>query len=68
MYKKVYYHEDISDTGYLAIHNKKKIICSLINYIKTLILIYKKFDSVKYEFIKQKEYMTSRDFWINALK
>lgn len=68
MYKKVYYHEDISDTGYLAIHNKKKIICSLINYIKTLILIYKKFDSVKYEFIKQKEYMTSRGFWINALK
>lgn len=68
LYKKVYYHEDISDTGYLAIHDKKKIIYGLLDYIKTLLLICKKFDTAKHEFIQQKEYMTSKSFWINVFK
>lgn len=68
LYRKVYYHEDISDTGYLAIHDKKKIIHGLLDYIKILLLIYKKFDITKYKFIHQKKYMTSKSFWINIFK
>lgn len=63
LYKKVIYIDESNKTAYIAEHNKKEIFNGLVQWIKGLWLIFKEFNNAKQDFLAQKDYLTSEDFW-----
>ena len=62
-FKRVYYEHEAAHTGYVAKHDKKRLLKGYLDYIKTVWLIYERFDAAKAEYRAKQHELTSREFW-----
>ncbi|MBR1374695.1 MAG: glycosyltransferase [Cardiobacteriaceae bacterium] len=65
-YKKVIYIDEKNQTAFIAEHDKGKLFQGLLELGKCLCLIYKEFNTAKQDFLAQKDYLTSEEFWRKA--
>lgn len=64
-YTQIYYEHEATRTGYVATFSKKRLFKAYIDYFKALLLIFRKFDTVKAEYLSKEKELTSRQFWEN---
>lgn len=64
-YKSIFYHDDFTDTGYIAKHDKSELLKGYWNLFKGFRLISSKFEEAKKKYEKRISYLTSEDFWRN---